>query len=179
MKSINVIKKLFHEWSITGRNMGTLVYFVFSVVAFVMMAVLGVLRITFTAAMASVAVYFSLSALCLVLTFLILRFANRGDTYSIDRLGYPIVVVGFIFGLTALFFADGGVTSGVPTLFIFAIVLTPCFLKPREKPVVCAGGSFGNAHDSGFGGHYSLRFALYRSTIFTSYFRNAELRRKL
>ncbi|MBR0093709.1 MAG: response regulator [Synergistaceae bacterium] len=87
-------------------------------------------------------------ALC-VMMLMLLGYAvwqiGRGTPRRLSRLGYPFVVVVFVFGLTALFFLDGGVRGGVPVLFILAVVMTPCFLDVVDALVmlvleICAYG---------------------------------------
>ena len=53
-------------------------------------------------------------------------------------MSYPLTAGGFIFGLTSLFFLDGGMFGGVPIFFILAVVATPCFL-PTDEAAVMAG----------------------------------------
>ncbi|MDY6399477.1 MAG: ATP-binding protein [Synergistales bacterium] len=53
---------------------------------------------------------------------------KRGKSENISKISFPFVVLGFIFGLTCLFFLDGGSKGIVPILFILSVVVTPCFL---------------------------------------------------
>ena len=50
---------------------------------------------------------------------------------DLDSLTYPLVLGGYIFGLSALFFMDRGIDGGVHMFFIFAFVTTPCFMTTR------------------------------------------------
>ncbi|MBQ6112591.1 MAG: response regulator, partial [Synergistaceae bacterium] len=56
--------------------------------------------------------------------------------HSLKKFSYPLVVIGFIFGLTILFFIDGGRMGGVPIFFILAVVATPCFLNIGEAVIM-------------------------------------------
>ncbi len=57
---------------------------------------------------------------------------------QLSRLSFPIVTGGFIFGLTILFFLDGGIRGGVPIFFVLAVAITPCFLKfPDALIMLC------------------------------------------
>ena len=47
-----------------------------------------------------------------------------------------LIVAGFIFGLTSLFFLDGGINGGVPLFFILAVVITPWLLEPGDAVVM-------------------------------------------
>ncbi|MBQ9564985.1 MAG: response regulator [Synergistaceae bacterium] len=126
------MKKLFGEWRETGKGIEALLYFVFAVLLVFVMAILGCFRLFVSGERWAALAYFTLSALALTLTLCVVRFVRRNEAGRVSTLGYPLVVVGFIFGLTALFFIDGGATSGVPVMFIFALALTPCLLKPAE-----------------------------------------------
>lgn len=61
---------------------------------------------------------------------------RRGTMERLSLLSYPLVTIGFIFGLTALFFLDGGTRGGIPVFFILAVVITPCFLKVSDAIVI-------------------------------------------
>lgn len=100
-----------------------------------LMGVLGVARIANGKTGAGI-VYLTLCLFTLILLLLVLRFLRREEVERISTLGYPMVVVGFIFGATALFFLDGGMASGVPALFILALAMTPRFLKSGEGLVM-------------------------------------------
>ena len=132
---INVVWKLLSEWDKTGKNIEALIYYAFMCLGTLLMGVLGVTRIANGKTGAGI-VYLTLCLFTLILLLLILRFLRREEVERISTLGYPMVVVGFIFGATALFFLDGGLTGGVPTLFILALAMTPRFLKPGEGLVM-------------------------------------------
>ncbi|MBR1486385.1 MAG: response regulator, partial [Synergistaceae bacterium] len=54
----------------------------------------------------------------------------------VEKTALPIVVIGFIFGLSSLFFLDGGINGGVPLFFILAVVVTPWMLEATEAVVM-------------------------------------------
>ena len=61
---------------------------------------------------------------------------STGNVEPLSKLSYPLVAGGFIFGLTALFFLDGGRMGGVPIFFILAVVATPVFLDLWEAIIM-------------------------------------------
>ncbi|MCR5347822.1 MAG: response regulator [Fretibacterium sp.] len=131
MKISAIVKRLISEWDQTGRNVGTITYFAFTLMSMFLMLLLGVTR-TLNGNIKAGSVYFALSLLALIMLLLILRFYQRNETQRLRSLGYPVILSGFIFGATALFFLDGGATSGVPALFLLALTVTPAFLNPGE-----------------------------------------------
>ena len=58
---------------------------------------------------------------------------KHGTIEKLSKMAMPFVVIEFIFGLTALFFLDGGINGGVPIFFILAVVLTPCFFETGDS----------------------------------------------
>ena len=111
----------------TGMNITALCICSFGGILAVSMGIIGFVRLVlgfhtpayayFTAAIISLAV-------CLWSLYCIIT----GKVSSLEKLSYPIVAGGFIYGLTALFFIDGGTLGGVPVFFILAVVATPFFL---------------------------------------------------
>ncbi len=61
---------------------------------------------------------------------------STGNVSSLSKFSYPLVGGGFIFGLTILFFLDGGRMGGVPIFFILAVVATPVFLDLWEAIIM-------------------------------------------
>lgn len=61
---------------------------------------------------------------------------KRGNMKRLKKLPYPMIVAGFIFGLTCLFFLDGGINGGVPLFFVLAVVVTPLLLEINDAIVV-------------------------------------------
>ena len=72
--------------------------------------------------------YFTAAIISLAVCLWSLYCIITGKVSSLEKLSYPIVAGGFIYGLTALFFIDGGTLGGVPVFFILAVVATPFFL---------------------------------------------------
>ena len=76
--------------------------------------------------------YFAGAVMSAVIAVYSLHCIRRGKIEALSKLAYPLVLGGFIYGLTVLFFLDGGITGGVPIFFILAVVSTPCFLPLGE-----------------------------------------------
>ena len=121
----------------SGRNITALCFCAFSFVASFAMSLTGALRL-FGGHYASGTAYMILFALSLALLVYSVRSLRRGNAVSLLKLAYPLTAGGFIYGLTALFFLDGGTKGGVPVFFILAIVATPCFLDTRGGIVMVA-----------------------------------------
>ena len=60
----------------------------------------------------------------------------RKNFDGLSIIAYPVVVIGFVFGLTTLFFLDGGINGGVPIFFILAAVVTPFLLEFSDAIVM-------------------------------------------
>ena len=99
------------------------------------MAVIGVIRICGGYG-ASACAYFVMSLLSLGLFVYSVICLRAGNTARLRKLSYPLTAGGFIFGLTSLFFLDGGTLGGVPVFFILAVVATPCFLPTAESVIM-------------------------------------------
>ncbi len=132
---INVMRKLLSEWDKTGKNVEALLYYAFMWLIMLLMGLMGLTRIINGKIGAGI-VYFILCFLALVLLLLVARAFHRNEIERISALGYPLVIGGFIFGTTALFFLDGSMTGGVPALFVLALAMTPRFLPPGEGIVM-------------------------------------------
>jgi len=61
---------------------------------------------------------------------------KRKNAKRLKKLTYPVVIIGFIFGLTCLFFLDGGINGGVPLFFILAVVVTPWLLDINDAIIM-------------------------------------------
>ena len=85
---------------------------------------------------ATASAYFVAALVCALLFAWSVRCIMRKDLASLAKLSYPFVVVGFIYGLTALFFMDGGKLGGVPVFFILAVVATPFFLHITDAVIM-------------------------------------------
>ena len=97
--------------------------------------IIGVIRIA-GGYVTPAAAYFIMSALSLALLVYSCYCLKAGKPESLRKLSYPLTAGGFIFGLTSLFFMDGGTLGGVPVFFILAVVATPCFMPTWEAVVM-------------------------------------------
>ena len=79
---------------------------------------------------------FALSMLSLILLVYAAVNIKRGKINNIEKMSYPIIVIGFIFGLTCLFFLDGGINGGVPLFFILAVVVTPWLINSNDAVIL-------------------------------------------
>ena len=105
---------------------------IFSVLAAGIVAVVKFLAGNYLAGWGSL-VFCLLSVVLLGYSIINIKF---GKTERVRRLALPVVVIGLIFGLTCLFFLDGGINGGVPLFFILAVVVTPWLLEPRDAVVM-------------------------------------------
>ena len=132
---MNIIRELLLECDKTGKNVTALCYYAFTLVAAAFMGVAGLLR-TCQLDFASAAVYFLLCAGFVILFWLVYSDMSVRNTARLNVYAHCLVIGGFIFGLTALFFLEGGITGGVPTLFIMAIACTPMFIIETYEAVI-------------------------------------------
>ena len=123
------------EPDISGGNITALCFCAFGAVSSAAMAVIGTIRVC-GGHYASAGTYFVLSALSLMLLVYSLRCLRENSPGKLAVLSYPLAVLGFIFGLTVLFFVDGGTMGGVPVFFILAVVATPCFMPTWDAVVM-------------------------------------------
>ena len=112
-----------------------LCFCVFGGVAFVAMMTICLLR--FAGGFYSVAfAYFIAAFLSALMAGYAVKCISSGDVKPLMKLAYPLTAGGMIYGLTILFFMDGGKLGGVPVFFILAVVATPCFLNIREAVIM-------------------------------------------
>jgi len=122
------------------RNSGKVMAFyvcacgIFSVIATAIVGVVKFINGNYPAGWGSL-VFGLISAVMLVYALINVK---RGKANNLKKLSFPIVVIGFIFGLTCLFFLDGGINGGVPLFFILAVVITPWLLEPNDAVVMSA-----------------------------------------
>lgn len=111
----------------TGMNITALCFSLFGGISAVVMTLICLMRFAGGHYLSAFA-YFIIA----LLSCFIFVFSNRsirtGNINRLKFLSYPLTAGIFIFGLTALFFIDGGITGGVPVFFIFAIATTPFFM---------------------------------------------------
>ena len=132
---MNIMRELLLEWDRTGKNVTALCYYAFTLVAAFFMCVTGAVR-AYQFDFAPAAVYFLLCAGCMILFWRVYEDMTVRDTSRLNSYAHCLVVGGFIFGLSALFFLEGGMTGGVPTLFIMAITCTPLFIIDTWEAVI-------------------------------------------
>ncbi len=122
----------------TGNNIKAICLWAFSMILSIGFGVVGLVRVIggyYGVALA----YFVCFAAMSVIAFLTTRIVSSGDhEKKVDSLTYPLISGGFIFGLTILFFMDGGIMGGVPVFFVLSFVATPCLLPSFEAIIMLA-----------------------------------------
>ena len=118
-----------------AANIKSLCICAFGVVSSFSMGLLGIIRLV-QGFKNSATAYLVLCALSLLVLIYSIRNISRGESKKISWLEYPVTAGGFIFGLTALFFIDGGMDGGVPVFFILAVVATPCIMDFADAVVM-------------------------------------------
>ena len=131
----HTIRQLITEPDSSGNNITALCFSAFGMVSTLAMGIIGAIRI-FGGYYASSCAYFVMSILSLALFVYSVLCLRAGNTAGLRKLSYPLTAGGFIFGLTSLFFLDGGTLGGVPVFFILAVVATPCFLSTGEAVIM-------------------------------------------
>ena len=100
--------------------------------------------------------YLALFFVSFLLSAYSLKNIRTGNFEKLKRLSFPIVAGGFIFGLTTLFFIDGGMNGGVPIFLIFAVVITPCLLETRDAIIMLSLEVAAYISNVVFSSHYSV-----------------------
>lgn len=118
-----------------AANIKSLCICAFGVVSSFSMGLLGIIRLV-QGFRNSAAAYLILCALSLFVLIYAIKSISRGESQKISWLEYPVTAGGFIFGLTALFFIDGGTDGGVPVFFILAVVATPCIMDFSDAVIM-------------------------------------------
>ena len=121
----------------TGMNVTALCFCAFSGICTFAMALTALMRFAGGFAAAGGA-YLVASVLFGALLAYSVKCIRRGELAPLARWSYPLIVGGFIYGFTVLFFLDGGRLGGVPVFFILAIAATPFFLHITEAIVMVA-----------------------------------------
>ena len=129
------LRQFIFEPDSTGNNITALCFCALGGISALAMSLICLLR--FAGGFQVAAMAYGVMAL---LSFLLFTYTvwciNTGRIHSLTKFSYPLVIVGFIFGLTILFFLDGGRMGGVPIFFILAVVATPCFLNLGEAVIM-------------------------------------------
>lgn len=133
----HTIKEIILRPDSTGKNITALCFCAFSFIASFAMSLTGAFRF-FGGHYASGTAYMILFALSLALLVYSLKSIRSGNPEALLKFAYPLTAGGFIYGLTTLFFLDGGTRGGVPVFFILAVVATPCFLDTRGGVIMVA-----------------------------------------
>ena len=120
-----------------GMNITAVCFCTFGAVLAISMSIIGFVRVIlgfYTPAYA----YFTAAGISLAVCLFSLYCIITQRVNLLAKLSYPIVAGGFIYGLTALFFIDGGTLGGVPIFFVLAVAATPFFLDLwRAVVMVC------------------------------------------
>lgn len=135
---MKIIQELLLEWDKTGKNVTALCYYAFTALAALFMGVAGIIRVC-QGDCITAGIYFLLFAGSVMLFLFVHDDMKRRSIERLNTYSYFLVVGGFIFGLSALFFREGGATGGVPTLFIMAIACTPLFILNTWEAVIMLG----------------------------------------
>ena len=116
-------------------NITALCFCAFGGISFIAMAVICILRLI--GGFYSVAgAYFVMAVLSAGLACYSVKCIRNGNIQALAKMAYPLTAGMFIYGLTVLFFMDGGRFGGVPLFFILAVVATPCFLHITEAVIM-------------------------------------------
>ena len=116
----------------SGKNIKALCLGAFAAISTVTFGIAGFSRLFRNYYLVALA-YFILCAITSVIVYVTFNVINKKFSIEkIDSLVYPLISGVFIFGLTALFFLDGGIMGGVPVFFVLAFVVTPYLLPPSE-----------------------------------------------
>ena len=149
--------QLFNDFFLDpDRNNGKVMAFyvcacgIFSIIATAVISVVKFLSGNYPAGWGAL-IFCLISAVMFVYAIINIK---RGKANKLKKLSFPIVVIGFIFGLTCLFFLDGGINGGVPLFFILAVVITPWLLEPNDAVVMSALEVAAFALNIYFGYHY-------------------------
>ena len=127
----HTIRQLILEPDDSGSNITALCFCAFGTVSSAAMSLTGIIRLI-GGHYVSASAYFVMAVLSVLLLLCSVYCIRNGTAGRLKKLSYPLTVGGFIFGLTALFFIDGGTSGGVPVFFILAAVATPCFMKTAD-----------------------------------------------
>ena len=126
------IKQFIFTPDSTGKNIKALCLGAFSVISAIAFGLVGIIRFINNYPLVG-SVYFILCGISCTTAFLTAKIiSEKNNIEKIDSLTYPLISGAFIFGLTALFFLDGGIMGGVPVFFVLAFVATPCLLPTSE-----------------------------------------------
>ena len=122
------MREIIRSWRETNMNITALAHYMLSTFFTICMGLMGLHRLVRGLIPAAVC-YFVLAAF----TFLVLQYikhiAKTPDIGRINILSFPMITAYFIFGMTVLFFLDGGLFGGSHLFFLLAFISTPILLK--------------------------------------------------
>ena len=116
-------------------NITALCFCTFSLITSIASILIGTVRLC-SGFYVSAAAYFVMGIFSVILFVYSVRCIMRWEVQPLKKFSYPLIAGGFIYGLTILFFLDGGTSGGVPIFFILAVVATPVFLNMSEAIVM-------------------------------------------
>ena len=131
------LRQLILEPDTSGNNIRALCFCIFSFVSVLSTGLTSIIRLI-GGHNSSAWVHLILcigAAYMFLIAFSDIRNGKIGD---VKKLSYPFVTGGFIFGITALFFIDGGIAGGTPFFIVLAFVATPCFFDFNEAVLMLA-----------------------------------------
>lgn len=116
-------------------DINSLSFCVFGLTSFFATSVIGTLRLIIGQHAPAYA-YLFMAVLSLGLFVYSVHCIKSGKSDNLSKIAHILVVGGFIFGFTAMFFIDGGKVGGMPAFFVLAVVATPFFLDSGEAVIM-------------------------------------------
>ena len=148
-----IIKNFFSEPDESGKKVTAFCFCVSGAFGVIAGGLLGILRFT-RGNLGAGWIYLTLCLLSGGVFLYSLRNIKQKNYERLSWLSFPLVVGGFIFLLTALFFLDGGTNGGVPMFFILAVIITPCYLKISDALIMLCLEIFAYALNIIFASYY-------------------------
>ena len=99
------------------------------------MAVTGIIRLI-GGHYVPASAYFTMCLLPSLILAYSLYCIKNSTVHKLMKLSYPLTIGIFIFGMTVLFFLDGGTFGSVPVFFIIAAVSAPCFMGTADALIM-------------------------------------------
>ena len=116
-------------------NLTALCFCTFSFIMSLASILIGIVRL-YEGFYVPAGAYFIMGIFSVLLLAYSIRCIIRWDVKPLKKFSYPLIAGGFIYGMTILFFIDGGTTGGVPVFFILAAAATPFFLNIGEAVIM-------------------------------------------
>ena len=130
-----LIREFFLEPDKSGIKITAFCFIFSGIVGMIAGGIFGILRLAEGNYFSGIA-YLIMFLTSQILIFYSLNKISIGKPEKLLSLSFPVVIIGFIFGLTALFFIDGGMNGGVPVFFILAVTMTPCLLNVKDALII-------------------------------------------